>query len=247
MTSLTRRSRLWLTLVITLSAPACHVDGDFHSGPVETESRSVQLGEAKSVHVEVHMGAGELKLGGGARELLDAEFSYRNPRWKPEVDYRVSSGQGHLTIRQPEGNLGSGGHARYSWDLRLKDSVPMDLEVHLGAGKTDLVLGSLALRKLDVHMGVGECIVDLTGDWKDDLRASIKGGIGKATVRLPEDVGVRVRAKGGIGEIRRGPLQRKGEFFVNDAYGKSPVTLDVNVEGGIGEINLELGEGPAVI
>jgi hypothetical protein len=131
--------------------------------------------------------------------------------------------------------------------LRLKDNIPVELEVHLGAGKSDLVLGSLALRRLDVNMGVGECVVDLAGDWKEDLRANIKGGIGKATVRLPQDVGVRVRAKGGIGEIRRGPLQRKGDFFVNDAYGKSAVTLDVNVEGGIGEINLELAEGPDVI
>ena len=152
-----------------------------------------------------------------------------------------------MTIRQPQGSGGPFGGPSYSWDLRLKDDIPMALEVHLGAGKSDLALGSLALQKLDVHMGVGECTVDLTGDWKEDLRANIQGGIGKATVRLPEEVGVKVRAKGGIGEIRRGHLRQQGDAFVNEAYGKSPVTLDVNVEGGIGEINLELGESPDVI
>jgi hypothetical protein len=238
---------LGAALAVTLAAAACHFDGGYPSGPVETDSRSVHLGDAKSVQVEVHMGSGELNMGGGAKDLLDAEFSYQNPRWKPNVDYRVTAGRGHLTIRQPAGKWGPGGPGRYTWELRLKDDVPMELEVHLGAGKSDLALGSLALRKLDVHMGVGECIVDLAGDWKEDLRASIKGGIGKATVRLPEDVGVKVRAKGGIGEIRRGPLKQQGDAFVNDAYGQSPVTLEVNVEGGIGEINLEVSEGPAVI
>ena len=247
MTSPTSRIPLYISLAMTLIAPGCYLDDGHPTGPVETETRSLQLGDAKSVQVEVHMGAGELKMGGGAQNLLDAEFTYQNPRWRPDVDYRVTAGRGLLEIRQPEGLGGPRGGGHYSWDLHLKDNIPMELEIRLGAGKSDLTLGSLALTKLEVNMGVGECIVDLTGDWKEDLRASIKGGIGKATVRLPEDVGVKVRAKGGIGEIRRGPLKQQGDAFVNDAYGKSPVTLDVSVEGGIGEINLELGESPAVI
>jgi hypothetical protein len=43
-------------------------------------------------------------------------------------------------------------------------------------------------------------------------------------------VGVRVNAEG---------LQQRGEAFVNDAYGDSEVTLEVNVEGGLGQINLK--------
>jgi len=233
-------------LVMTLAAAGCQIDGGYPTGPAATESRSVELGDAKSVQVELHMGAGELKLAGGAKNLLDADFTYPLPRGKPDVRYRVTAGRGHLTIRQPEGWGGPRG-GRYVWDLRLKDNVPLELEVHLGAGRSDLTLGSLALTKLDVHMGVGECIVDLTGDWKEDLSASIQGGIGSATVRLPEDVGVKVRAKGGIGEIRRGPLKPQGDFYVNDAYGKSSVTLHVNIEGGIGEIRLEASGAPPVV
>jgi len=217
------------------------------SGRLERESRSVQLGDARSVRVEVHMGAGELKLAGGAKELLDADFSYLTPRWKPQVDYTISGSQGTLRISQPEGTGGPRGPGRYEWDLRLNDKVPMEVEVHLGAGKSELTLGTLSLARLNLHMGVGEAVVDLTGDWKDNLKASIHGGIGKATVRLPRDVGVKVRAKGGIGEIRRGELNTRADAYVNDAYGQSPVTLDVNIEGGIGEINLELSDAPPVV
>ena len=35
-----------------------------------------------------------------------------------------------------------------------------------------------------------------------------------------------------------------GDAYVNEAYGKSPITVKVNVEGGVGEINLELGGAP---
>ena len=207
-----------LMLAIVLGAAGCHFANRNGRKVAEPESRSVALGDAKEVEVEIRMGAGELTLGGGAKELLDAEFSYENSGSKPEVDYRVTARKGRLSVRQP-----GGGRAK----IRLRDDVPMGLEVSLGAGRSELSVGSLALRNLDVKIGLGECTVDLAGDWKEDFKATIKGGIGRATVRLPEDTGVRVRARGGIGEIRRGSLKLKGDAFVNDAYGKSPVTLDV--------------------
>lgn len=238
MTTPTTRLALSIALAATLASSGCNLDHRHRSGPVETEHRSVQLGNAKSVQVEVHMGAGELKLGSGASDLLDGDFTYERSGKDLEIDYRVSGDRGILSVRQPAGEM---------VDIRLKNGVPMDLEVELGAGKSELTVGSLELRKLDVRVGVGECTVDLAGDWKENMKATIKGGIGKTTVLLPEDVGVRVRAHGGIGEIRRGPLEQKGDVFVNETYGKSPVTLDVEVAGGIGEINLEFSEGPPVI
>jgi hypothetical protein len=121
----------------------------------------------------------------------------------------------------------------------------LELKVDQGAGRARLTLGGLALSRLDVHLGAGETIVDLTGDWKNDLTADIDGGVGRATVRLPSDVGVRATAHGGIGAINvRGGLIKVGDAYVNEVYGKSPITVNVNVKGGVGEINLELGGAP---
>jgi len=244
-----RMTRLWLlaTVATVVGTAACVGDHDLPVGELQTETRSVKLGDAKTVRAEIRMGAGEMKLAGGARELLEADFSYHAARWKPEVEYSVSGTRGLLIVRQPEGSRGPMGPSHYQWDLRFNNKVPLELNVHLGAGKSELSLGSLALTNLQLETGVGETVVDLTGDWKNDLEAHIKGGVGKATVRLPRDVGVEVHAKGGIGEVRPGELKKEGDAYVNDAYGKSPVTLRINVETGIGEINLELAETSPVI
>ena len=239
--------RLLAALATALGAAACYNDGRFPVGELQTESRSVKLGDAKSVRVEIHMGAGEMKLTGGARELLEAEFSYNVARWKPEVEYSVSGERGLLTIRQPKRSGGPMGPGHYQWDLHFNNKVPLELSVNLGAGKSELALGSLALTNLDLNMGVGETIVDLTGDWKNDLAANIKGGVGKATVRLPREVGVEVHTQHGLGEVRHGELRKHNGAYVNEAYGKSPVTLRVSVESGIGEVNLELAEASPVI
>lgn len=239
--------RLLVALMAVLSIVACVGPGNVPVGEMETESRAIKLGDAKSVRVEVQMGAGEMKLSGGAKDLLEADFSYNVPQWKPQVDYSVSGTRGQLTIRQPERSGGHLGYGRYNWDLRFNDKVPMEMSVNLGAGKSQLLLGTLSLTNLDLNTGVGETVVDLTGDWKNDLRARIRGGVGKATVRLPRDIGVRARARGGIGQIHTDDLRKDGDTYVNDALGKSAVTIDVTVEGGIGEIFLELGGAPPVV
>lgn len=202
-------------------------------------SESLERQGAERVAARIKMRAGDLHLAGGVSKLLEAQFDYSVAEWKPEVSYNVSHGQGELVVEQPDLDVPHFGGKRNRWDLRVNNEVPMDLRLDLGAGKGELRLGGLALRQLDINMGAGELVVDLSGDWKNDLDANIRGGVGSLTVRLPREVGVRVDAKGGLGAIRAPGLERMGDAYVNDAYGKSKVNLRLDVKGGIGEINLE--------
>lgn len=211
-------------------------------GEPRTETKSIGRGEAEMVRADIEMKAGELRISGGASQLLDATFHYNDDRWQPEVRYDLTGFRGNLVVRQPKVavNIGPSSGFRHEWDLRLNNDVPLDLNVTVGAGKSLLELGALYLRGLDVHLGAGELELDLTGKWRKDLEARIRGGVGKATIRLPRDVGVRAFAKGGIGEIKAAGFHRSGHTYTNDAFEHSPVTLRLDIQGGIGEIRLEL-------
>jgi hypothetical protein len=89
-------------------------------------------------------------------------------------------------------------------------------------------------------MGAGKSTVDLTGDYAKGFDATIEGGVGEVTVMLPSEVGVKAKAEGGLGKINAKGLKKVGDSYVNDAYGESDVTLDVDVRGGVGQINLEV-------
>jgi len=204
------------------------------------EVESVERRGAESVRVQIEMGAGELKVAGGATKLLEAAFDYSGAEGKPKVAYDVTGNQGQLTVTQSGGRVHIG-RTHNNWDVRLANDVPLELKIEMGAGQGTLRLGGLLLTKLNVEMGAGQATVDLTGDWKKDLDANIEGGVGSATIRLPRNVGVRVHATGGIGSINARGLRREADAYVNEAYGKSAVTLRLNIEGGVGEINLELG------
>lgn len=201
---------------------------------------SVQRQGADSVRVQIEMSAGELKLAGGATNLLEADFDYSEAEGKPRIAYDVTGSQGQLRLTQSGGSLHFG-RTRNHWDLRLANDVPLELKIEMGAGQSDLRLRGLSLNKLDVEMGAGDLTVDLTGDWKKNLDVTVQGGAGRATIRLPRNVGVRAHARGAMGAINVRGLRREGDAYVNDAYGSSGVTLRVDIEGGVGEINLETG------
>jgi hypothetical protein len=209
-------------------------------GTLRSESQSVELGDAKSVDVEINFGAGDLKVTGGAKKLLEADFTYNVDKLKPEVKYT----DGTLVLSQPENeglpDLRGIADFRNEWGLRLKDEVPMDLRLEMGAGSSDLQLAGLSLTGLDITLGAGKSTIDLSSDWVRDVDIAINTGAADVTVRLPGDVGVRVEVEAGPHTIDAPDLTQDGNVYTNDAYGNSNVTLHVNVKAGIGRVNLEL-------
>jgi len=228
-----------LAVVMGLLASGC---GEVSEG-VRTESERVELGGAESARVEINMGAGVLQIGSGAEELLEADFTYSQESWRPEVHYAVSGSEGVLSIKQPSvTSVVPGPSLRYEWDLRFNSEVPMEMKIEMGVGGGQLELGDLNLRKLDLSVGVGGANISLDGDWEADLDATISGGVGGLKISLPRDVGVRVEADSGLGGVDARDFQREGDVYTNDAYGSSNVTLNVRIEVGIGGVELNLAD-----
>jgi hypothetical protein len=204
--------------------------------------KTLEAQGAKTVHANIAMPAGDIRLSGGSSKLLEADFRYRESEGIPEVKYEVTNGTGEINIDQNNESHTHirWGHSRNSWDLRVGNELPLELTLHMGAGQGELNLRDVPVTRLEVNMGAGQLDLDLRGDRKQDLRAVLHGGVGQASIRLPKGVGVRATAHGGIGSVDTSGLHRDGDEYVNDAYGKSKVTIELEVQGGIGQITLEV-------
>ncbi len=251
-----------LLLSVVLIAVAGCSEGE-RVGELQTKSETIELGSADSANVEINMGAGELEVSGGAADLLEATFTYNVSELNPSATFIG----GNLLIEEEDVKGGLGTlldlhEFRNEWDLRFSDDVPLEMNIQLGAGRTNLSLGSLALASLDVdagagdvdldlsgsqaltqfdfQMGAGDITVDLTGDWQDDLDATVQGGLGEMTLRLPSEVGVRLEVNTGIGSVDTSGLSKNGNIYTNDAYDNSDVVLRLEIDGGVGQINLEV-------
>ncbi|HUA21611.1 MAG TPA: toast rack family protein [Bryobacteraceae bacterium] len=229
-----RPSRLAVACASFLLFTGC--ERDWRSrGISRTEIHSIPLDQSEFVRADLRMGAGELWLRGGSSKLVDAEFSYRRLRMRPELRYD----SGHLTVEEPAGFGASEG--RYRWDLTFNNDKPLDLNIDFGAGEGHLDLGSLSLRQVNVHMGVGELHIDLRGEPKSNYRLAVHGGVGELTVYLPEKAGIVADVQGGIGDIDARGLEKRDGRYVNAAYEHAKTTVELEIHGGIGAIHL-IGE-----
>ena len=226
--------------IILSFAAALILAGCGEMGDLTTDSKTIEAAGAEAVEVNIKMGAGELQVSGGAQALMEADFTYRARRRPPEVDYRVAGSKGFLTVRQHRSGTVVFGSSRNEWDIRLNSQIPADLKINLGAGESTLDLAEVVLRSLTVDMGVGEMKLDLRGRHDRDLDVTIDGGIGSGTIYLPAEAGARVRVDGGIGSVEAHGFSKNGHVYTNDAYGKSPVTIEVSIDAGIGSIDLRL-------
>jgi hypothetical protein len=227
-------------IVVLAGVAACLAGCNFTNtpaGPVQRESRSVELDQTELARVGLKMSAGTLKVKGGSSKLVEADFTYNVAAWKPEVRYNNTGARGDLTIEQPVDG-GHFGDVTYIWDLRLNDQVPLDLTANLGAGEANLNLGSLSLRSLEIEMGAGELTLDLRGQPKRSYDVRIRGGVGEATVHLPTGVGIEADVQGGIGDISARGLRKEEGRYVNDALDTATVKIHLNIRGGVGSINL---------
>lgn len=201
-------------------------------------TQSIDLKGAKAIKMSVKMPAGDLRMSGGGQHAVEADFSYGNAWLSPTVDYTVNDGVGTMNIGQQ-----SGGQLVVSsdntWNLKVNDSIPLDLEVDVGAGRGEFRFAKVDLTRLELNIGAGQADVDLSGERAKDLEAEVQGGVGQATIRLPKNVGVIATVHGGLGSIDTHGLKEDDGQYVNEAYGKSPTTIHLSVNGGIGSIKLQ--------
>jgi hypothetical protein len=216
------------------------VSGCEPPGPTTHDHQVVELDASEQTHVHLTMGGGELEVKGGAAKLLDADFSYNVPEWKPTVSHHSIGSAGKesdLEIEQASGNSHFSNTVN-RWELTLNDAMPMDVVAHIGAGEAHMNLGSLNLRGVELHVGAGEVDMDLRGNPTKSYRVEVQGGVGSLQVHVPSSVAISATATGGIGDISVSGLEKRDGRWINPRAESSPVTIELDVKGGVGEIRI---------
>jgi hypothetical protein len=233
-------ARILIVGALVALVAGCGIVAPIVPGEDRTDTTTTDAGGATSASVEVDLGAGQLTLAGGSSGLATTKFTYNVESWKPTVDYTVSNSRGTLVIAQPNAPVAVGKSVRNDWDVRLSNSIPLDLKINTGAAKSTLTLGGMALVSATISGGAGELQADLSGDWKKSAEIDVNGGVGKISVQLPSSVGARVKVSTGLGSVTVNGLTKSGDTWVNDQYGTSPVTVDLVIKAGVGEVNLDV-------
>ncbi|WP_409273848.1 toast rack family protein [Neobacillus sp. SCS-31] len=201
----------------------------------------VEKDKAKSLEVEMNLGVGKLEVTGGADEWLEGTV-VENKKFKPELSYRLSGKVGKAVIEQQKNGFWnfSFGKAENNWKIALTDEVPVDLRVNAGVSDTKLDLRDVELSNLEVDGGIGDIEINLGGKREKGFHTVLNLGVGKTTVILPKDVGVKLTTDKGIGKVdMEGFTKKSNNVYVNKAFEDSDTVIVIDSNLGIGEVNFK--------
>lgn len=207
----------------------------------ERQDVTIALESASRLDLDIDLGVARLVLGsspGMTQAVSGTVQPSRGERFEQQFQRRGATLDVELRSRNAGGPFGVGfigGTGGGTWDLRLTERVPIDLDIDAGVGGSELDLRGLQLAAFDLDAGVGSVEVTLPGG---DYQASIDGGVGSITIRLPAGAPARIDVDTGLGGVSAdAAFQRSGDVYTTANYDGSGVRLAVSA--GVGQVRIE--------
>ena len=162
--------------------------------------------------------------------------------WRGETlvqEYAViEAGQGVFRLSSQGVNfLTPSGGQRWSWDLKATPALPLELQVNMASGETNLDLSGLQISGLQVEMAIGR--VTLTLPAAGDFTANLSGAIGDMAIVAPEGLALRIQSDTGLGNLRVPESYRQeGDFFLSPDYVAGEPHIELVINQAIGMVTV---------
>lgn len=203
------------------------------------EPLRLPLEGARRATVRVHFGAGELNIDDRAAndELVNGTFgggvehNLRRGTDETVVDLRMPSQ--NIPIVWPDGVNGR------TWTVGLNPTIPMALDLEVGASSNRLHLRNLLISDLRVQTGASSTEIEMPAR-AGFTRAVVKSGAASVEVRIPEGVAARINAHGGLHGVSVDEMRfpRSGSEYRSPDYETAANRLDLEFETGLGSVQV---------
>jgi hypothetical protein len=117
------------------------------------------------------------------------------------------------------------------------------LDVDVGAASFEARnLGNANASTIRVHGGIGSVSLDFGGQWTQDAAVEVDVSLGKLTLRVPRDVGVRVEVQKFLASFDHQGLTKRGDVYFSENWGTARHRIRVRAGTTIGGIEV-IAEG----
>jgi hypothetical protein len=207
------------------AVPLHKYDAEQHSSVLGLESRS----DASRVSSGPRTESGELRLLLPRAVPLDLDLEFGGAEAMLEL--------GGLSLQSVHMECGA-------TDATLGFTTPnrahmRELNVDVGAASfTALHLGNANADQIRIRGGMGTVDLDFSGSWQRDLTVLTRVGIGKMTLRVPDDVGVRLEIKRIIADFDHEGLVKRDDAWYSKNWNTAARKLHIRAETVFGALEL---------
>ncbi len=181
-------------------------------------------------------GAGRFSISDPTTELIRAETKQNIGSYSMSVDRDATTRIPTIELKPTEENQKfdfKNGKFENRVEVHLNATPVWTMDVALGAGQGDLDLSSYAVRDLKIAAGAADLDVKL-GAKADQSDVKLEVGAASVTVRVPKEVGVRIKKDGALNiEQLDDFTDMGGGEFVSPGYDAAKKKMMIRFEGGV--------------
>lgn len=207
--------------VLVVNAAARHEARHHGQGAAEA---SIARDGAGRLELQVGVGAGTFRLGGGSSQLIEI----RSTVGDIAVEQHRDGDLAQVRLRQDLASLGAW-RGSTTWEVRLASDVPMRLKFDAGAGSFDVDLSALTIVEAKLQVGAARTRVVLPRP-RGPVSVSITGGAASFGIEVPAGVEYRFESSGGLTSVD-GLTQSPG-------YGTATDRVLVRFAGGASSVRI---------
>lgn len=100
-------------------------------------------------------------------------------------------------------------------------------------------IGNLNVERLQVDAGVGDVVLDFTGQWRDDGAVEVKMGLGRLRLRFPRGLGVRLEREAFLTSLDAGGLVDRGDAHYSPNWEEAERRIAVEVSSALGSVQVD--------
>lgn len=198
----------------------------------DAEQHTTSLGlESRDSHLQMSGGeSGELRLMLPRTVLLDLDMEFGGTQATLDL--------GEMSLRSVRLECGAA-------DAMLLFSRPnrvrmRDLEVNVGAADfTGRLLANANADQIRVRGGLGSVDLDFNGKWTHDVSVVTRLAVGKLTLHVPADVGLRIEVQRVAAGFDHEGLVKRDDAWYSTNYDAAPYKLKVQAETFFGGIDVQ--------
>lgn len=207
-------------------------DADVFEPVVDYASGSLELGvegNGRDIRIKGDRGAADMEVSLSPRVPLALELEFGAGRAEVEL--------GGLRLTELEIRTGAS-------ETRIDVSRPNPVrlahaEFAAGAAQFEAWgLANLNADRISVDAGVGEVVLDLSGEWRGDLGIEVDMGLGALELRVPRGVGVKLVKESFLTDLDAPGLEREGDAWYSADWRRAERHLTVDVQAAFGSIEI---------
>lgn len=223
-------------------------EGEFYYKEYKPDVRYEVVGDEGRLDIrfsgDVREGDDESKHIDSIDKLYDNEM---NLRFSPKIPLDLDMDFGVI-----KGNLDFSGLQIKNIDIEVgvskaevyfKETNKITMEsfnIEGGVGKLHIEkLGNANIKEMVFEGGIGSYEMDFSGEYQQDLYGSMELGMGKLILYIPRKIGTRISIdRSFLSSVSIDEAYKDGDVYTNDRWGKSKHSIDLDIETGVGKIEV---------